>query len=247
MTPTTTVAATEPKPGRPVFLSADWRELLMLNYRVDDSCLLPYLPAGTELDRFNGHCYVSLVAFMFHKTKILGAVPAIGHRSFEEINLRFYVVRRDGGVIKRAVVFIKEIVPSAILAWTARAFYNENYVAHPMSHDNRIGSHLHYGWSANSIRARLSPGAHEPATDSFDRWITEHYWGYTKLNGRKSYEYEVRHPVWRLYRVESAEVAISENGFYGEPFDTILRQKPSSAFAAEGSPVTVHWPRTIRV
>jgi hypothetical protein len=37
----------------------------------------------------------------------------------------------DGG---RAVVFIREIVPRAAIAFTARALYNENYVARPMSH-----------------------------------------------------------------------------------------------------------------
>ncbi len=55
-----------------VFLAADWRHLAMLNYEVDASLLLPFVPAGTELDRWNGKVFVSLVGFQFLKAKLLG-------------------------------------------------------------------------------------------------------------------------------------------------------------------------------
>jgi uncharacterized protein YqjF (DUF2071 family) len=46
-----------------VFLSAEWRNLLMANYKIDPAILQPYLPCHTELDEFNGIYYVSLVGF----------------------------------------------------------------------------------------------------------------------------------------------------------------------------------------
>ncbi|HEX4924578.1 MAG TPA: DUF2071 domain-containing protein [Bdellovibrionales bacterium] len=247
MTVTTATNATDAKPrGRPVFLSAEWRHLVLANYEADPAWLRPFIPAGTELDLFGGKCFVSLVGFMFHKTKILGILPAPGHESFEEINLRFYVTRQDGAQVKRAVVFIKEVVPSRLLAWTARFFYYENYVARPTTHAIQDGQSIRYGWGGNSISCRLGPGRMEAAEESFERWITEHYWGYTRVTAGLTYEYEVRHPVWQLYPVESCEVKVGEERFYGNEFDRLLKQKPSSVFAAEGSPVTVHWPRRLK-
>jgi uncharacterized protein len=72
------------------FLTAEWRKLIMANYAVPEEWLKPYLPAGTELDRYEGHFYVSLVGFLFQNTR-LRSVPIPFHRTFEEVNLRFYV------------------------------------------------------------------------------------------------------------------------------------------------------------
>ena len=97
-------------PGR--FLSAQWRQLAMLNYSVDPAMLAPFVPAGTELDSWGGTTYVSVVGFMFLKTRVLGlAIPF--HCNFPEVNLRFYVRRRgvpgelhvDADGYKRGVVF----------------------------------------------------------------------------------------------------------------------------------------------
>ena len=74
------------------FLTAEWKNLLMLNYGVDPALLRPFVPAGTELDSHEGNAYASLIGFEFNKTRLLGrAVPF--HQSFEEVNLRFYVRR----------------------------------------------------------------------------------------------------------------------------------------------------------
>src|SRR6266446_4603929 len=48
-----------------VFLKAEWRSLAMLNYEVDPRLLTKFVPAGTELDRWNGKVFASLVGFRF--------------------------------------------------------------------------------------------------------------------------------------------------------------------------------------
>jgi uncharacterized protein YqjF (DUF2071 family) len=47
--------------------------------------------------------YMSLVGFMFKKIKLFN-VPIPWFGNFEEINLRFYVVRKEGDTLKRGVV-----------------------------------------------------------------------------------------------------------------------------------------------
>src|SRR5262245_60741200 len=120
------------------FLTAEWRHLVMLNYEIDPAALRARVPAGTELDSWNGKTFVSLVGFRVLRTRVLG-VPVLFHRSsigkgisrtswgsFEEVNLRFYVRRRAPEGWRRGVVFVKEIVPKAAVAAVARWVYNEN-------------------------------------------------------------------------------------------------------------------------
>jgi len=72
------------------FLDAQWRKLVMINYAIDPEILKSYVPFNTELDIWEGNCYVSLIGFMFVDTKMLRLrIPF--HINFEEINLRFYV------------------------------------------------------------------------------------------------------------------------------------------------------------
>jgi uncharacterized protein len=79
-----------------VFLSAEWRDLVILNYEVDSKLLNDYIPPGTVLDSFDGRTYVSLVGFQFRHTKLFGSLRIPFHADFDEVNLRFYV-RRKGG------------------------------------------------------------------------------------------------------------------------------------------------------
>jgi len=105
----------------------------MLNYEVPPEILRPFVPAGTELDSWQGRTFASVVGFLFLDTRVRGiAVP--GHRDFEEVNLRFYVRRKAEDGWRRGVVFVKEIVPRYAIATTARLFYGEKYVCLPMRH-----------------------------------------------------------------------------------------------------------------
>ena len=101
---------------------------MFANYAIDPAVLTPLLPKGTKLDLHNGNCYVSLVAFQFLNTRVFG-IPAFSNRNFDEINLRFYVKRPiSDGKEQSGVVFIKEIVPSRLIAWTARTLYGQSLI-----------------------------------------------------------------------------------------------------------------------
>lgn len=91
------------------FLTAQWRNLVMINYAIDPSVLLKYLPRGTEPDSRAGRHYISLVGFQFLSTRVKG-IRIPWHENFEEVNLRFYVKRKIGDDYRRGVVFISELV-----------------------------------------------------------------------------------------------------------------------------------------
>src|SRR5258705_12109401 len=110
----------------------------MVIYEGDPPCLQKYVPAGTELDPYDGKTYASLVGFQFRRTKLLGTIPIPFHTDFEEINLRFYVRRSEDGEARRGVVFVTEIVLKHAIAFAARLFYNDNYGRRPTR--NRVFS-----------------------------------------------------------------------------------------------------------
>ena len=109
----------------------------MLNYEVDASLLLPFVPSGTELDRWNGKVFVSLVGFRFLKTKLLGFLPIPLHSNFDEVNLRFYVRRQEGDEIRRGVVFVTGDCSALGDRLCRTHFLQRKLLCLPMAHEIR--------------------------------------------------------------------------------------------------------------
>lgn len=239
------------------FLTAEWRHLVMLSWEVAPAVLRPLVPAGTTLDLWQGRALVSVVGFRFLRTRVLG-VPVPFHRDFDEVNLRFYV-RRDlpDGSVRRGVTFVRELVPRAAIALVARLAYAEPYLAVPMRSTTPADpatdapGRLAYEWrlgrteawqrvAATAVGAPRVPGADDEA-----RFVTEHYWGYTPQRDGGTVEYQVAHPPWRVWDVAGAELVADVARLYGPAFVSALAAPPSSAFVADGSPVTVYRPRRL--
>jgi hypothetical protein len=233
------------------FLTAEWRKLIMAQYVVNPKLLMPYIPRGVELDLFHSgsgepRCYVSLVAFLFDNVRLKGfAIPL--HTRFEEINLRFYVRRRDeDGTVKRGVIFIREFVPRRAIAWVAKTIYEEPYLAVPTRSDiSSDGETLtaKYAWKLGGRWHSLAAAVHLPpqaiAPGSEEEFITEHYWGYTKRSDGGTSAYQVEHPRWLTYPVQSHEIAVDFEALYGPEFGFLTDQQAASVLLAEGSAVTV--------
>ncbi|HYH16480.1 MAG TPA: DUF2071 domain-containing protein [Flavisolibacter sp.] len=227
------------------FLSAEWRNLLMANYAIDPKVLQPYVPAYTELDLFDNIYYASLVGFLFTNTRLRGiSVPF--HRTFEEVNLRFYVRYKENGQWKRGVVFIKEIVPKRMITFVANTIYKEKYATHPMQHQWQVSEEelkVSYRWKVGNDWNHLSAIAAKEATpvkeESVEEFITEHYWGFTQIGKGVTGQYEVSHPRWNIHHIKEYSVQCSIESLYGEAFAEALRQPPQSVFLAEGSAIKV--------
>ena len=226
------------------FLQAEWRKLVMANYSVDSKLLNKYLPNKTEIDLWNNTCYVSLVGFMFQDTKVKGLTIPF-HVNFEEVNLRFYVRYNDKGEWKRGVVFIKEIVPKPALTFVANTVYKENYETMPMRHSwttSQDSLTVEYQWRKrnwNSFKVVAQKTSSLIQTGSEEEFITEHYWGYTKVSDKKTSEYGVEHPKWEVYETKDYKVDVDFGNIYGQEFDFLKSEKPKSVFLAEGSEIKV--------
>ncbi len=215
----------------------------MINYKVDETLLQPFVPKGVELDSWEGNIFVSMVGFLFSDTRIFG-IPVPFHREFEEVNLRFYVRQHTTDGIRRGVAFIKEIVPKPAVALVARVAYGENYVSMPMRHRYTTDSVIEYGWKHrgrwNRISAKTTNSSHALVPGSQEEFIAEHYWGYSARSDGGCTAYRVDHPRWNVSQVSSALLDCDIEELYGIQFTKSLGAIPFSAFAADGSPVTVY-------
>jgi len=235
------------RPARP-FLTARWSNVLLATFVVPPDLLAPYLPAGLELDTRDGQAFASLVAFDFLDTRVLG-IAWPGFRAFPELNLRFYVRRRD----ERGVVFVRELVPNPFIAWTARTLYNEPYVAAPMrstitedANSLYVDHRISFAGRTHTMRAVASKPAYLPEPTSEEAFFKEHHWGYGKTRDGRTLRYYVWHPVWPVYPVRETHIDLDWASVYGPGWVSMQGAKPASTVLAVGSEIAVYPRGTLR-
>ena len=230
-----------------ILLSANWTNLLVANFETDKEFLESYLPVGTELNDWNGKYFMSLVGFEFSNTKICG-IPSPFYRSFPELNLRFYVKRKVNDHWRKGVVFIKEIAPSKLIGTVAGWLYKENFRALPLKHktekmDNKmqVVYSIDNGGEANYISAIIDTDPVEYDPETLEKFILDHYWGYTKVNKFSTNEFRVIHRPWHIYSADSFAIKLNAASLYGKEFDPWINE-PFNVFMMDGSATKVTGP-----
>jgi len=227
--------------SRRTFLTARWQNLILANYAIPENLLQPLVPPGCVLDRYDGQCWGSLVAFQFLDTRVLG-LGWPGFRHFPEWNLRFYVSHEG----RRGVSFVREFVPQWTVATMARAIYNEPYRSARMTMKideapDLLSARYTVEWAGRLHTLRVvgtKPKVH-PTTDSMEHWFKEHSWGYGTSRRSKLIRYEVNHPEWDVYPVREFDADLDWGNLYGPEWALMNGAKPESVVFAAGSEVAV--------
>lgn len=227
--------------ARPLLAGA-WRQLCFFNYAVPPERLEPLLPEGVELDTRNGDAFVSLVALDFLDLQLFGVtVPRHGH--FSQVNLRFYV--REGD--RRGVVFLRELVPKRLLAWSARLAANEPYrVARMRSEVTQTPAQLsveHYlqrGAKEHWLAVHADPARRRERALENEQFFTERHWSFNRSRLGKLLRFQVDHPIWSTLPVERYELDWDFRALYGEEWEWMSHVAPHSVLLAEGSPIQMH-------
>jgi uncharacterized protein len=224
------------------FLTACWQNLILANYAVPEDLLRPLLPPGCELDRRDGQCWASLVGFQFLDTRVLG-ISWPGFRHFPEWNLRFYVTHQG----QRGVAFVREFVPSWLVASTARVIYNEPYRAARMTMvvaeaGDSVTASYSVTWAGkrHSLRAMGAKPALRPALDSTEHFFKEHSWGFGTSRRGQLIRYEVNHPEWDVYPIRDFVADVDWAALYGREWGAMQKAEPASVVLAVGSEVSVY-------
>jgi hypothetical protein len=223
------------------FLTARWHNLFLATFPVPPALLEKRLPTGLTLDLRDGSAFVSLVAFEFLDTRVLG-IPWPGYRNFGELNLRYYVRHGD----ERGVVFIREFVPRRLIAWIARWIYNEPYLAAPITATRQetadgidMTYRLDFAGREHRIEVSGAKPAFTPEADSLEHFFKEHHWGFGMTRRGEPLRYEVAHPVWDVYPVRRYELRFDFAAVYGEEWGFLGETKPISTILALGSAISV--------
>ena len=239
-------------------LSGHVRNAAFVSYEVDGRVLEPLVPAGTELDTWQGRALISLVAFEMTGSRLFG-VPLPFARAYEQINLRFYVRRPCAdGSWRPGVVFLRELVPVPGLVAGARLLFRERYERQPVSARIRPPDaaaarpgRAVYRWRRHDQLHRLAVDftapLHLPGEGTLERFLAERPWGYAAPVDGHTREVGVDHPPWRIWQAQAARLATATAASFGERFERALSREPASAFVAEGSLVRLHRPHLLPV
>jgi uncharacterized protein YqjF (DUF2071 family) len=223
-------------PGQRVMRQV-WRHLGFLHWPVDRAAIAALLPAGLEVDCFDGAAYVGVVPFTIPLTRTgplgLPLAPA-----FHEINLRTYVHRggRDPGVW-----FFSLDATSRLAVAGARIGFGLPYFAADIALDEAGGS-IDYrsrrrGAPAH-FRARYQPvgAAASAAPGSLEFFLAERYLLYSRSRSGALRTARVHHAPYPLQPATATDVEQTLTQVAGLP--------PG---ACHSPPALVHYAREVDV
>jgi uncharacterized protein YqjF (DUF2071 family) len=205
--------------GRPAGFQR-WRTLVFLHWEVPAPAVAALLPAGLEVDTFEGRAYVGVVAFTMRDVSPWWAPSVPGVSNFHELNVRTYV--HAGG--RPGVWFFSLDAASSIAVVLARAFWRLPY--HRAAMDlAQAGAEVSYRsrrrWPGPKpadldLRYRIGDPLGEAVPGSFEHFLAERYLLFT-TRGRDLLCGQVHHRPYPLCRAEVTEVRESVVAAAGLP------------------------------
>jgi uncharacterized protein len=201
-----------PMPDSPWVMTQTWHDLLFAHWPVDAESLRSHVPAGFEIDTFDGQAWIGIVPF--HMTNVAPrGVPALPWVSaFPELNVRTYV-RVKG---RPGIWFFSLDAANPVAVGIARTLVHLPYFTASMSVEH------HEGWvtyrsqrtSAKGAAAEFAARYHPvgpvspPVEGTLEHFLTERYCLFTVDQAFHSYSLDIHHPPWPL---QTAEAEITAN------------------------------------
>jgi uncharacterized protein YqjF (DUF2071 family) len=206
----------------------DWHHLLFLHWAIVAEQLRRLIPAGLELDLFDGRAYVGLVPFTMTGVRPVWAPAVPGLSSFHETNVRTYVHRagRDPGVW-----FFSLDAANPVAVTLARTFFHLPYFHARMrltlEPEAIAYSSERRGWAVprvtSAIRCKPTGSAAPAQVGTLEHFLVERYLLYAAHRDRL-YRGQVHHSPYPLQTVEVAsldETLLATAGI-GRPNDAPL-------------------------
>lgn len=188
-----------PEPVRRAVMVQQWRDLAYIHWRYPAQEVQALLPAGVEVDTFDGSAWVGLIPFSMKNIGLprLPAVPYFG--SFPEVNVRTYV-RRNG---IPGVWFFSLDVNRLIPAFVARVTYLLPYcwgTASNLRTESTLETEVHRRWpSRASTSIRISLGEPIEHPDELSVFLSARWGLYSRGFGKGVRYAPVDHERWPLW------------------------------------------------
>lgn len=201
-----------------------WLDLAFFHWPVSADEIQKTLPAGLEVDTFDGSAWISVVPFRMEGVMKRGIPSLPGISNFPEMNLRTYVTCNG----KPGVWFYSLDADQSIAVWAARKFFHLPYFKAGMKCESDREGVIHYSSARASgdasFQASYQPlgEAYHAVSGSLEEWLCERYCLYSASEAGDIYCGEVHHRQWPLqkikYDIQSNEVATAAGiTISGEP------------------------------
>jgi hypothetical protein len=229
------------------FLVAHWSDLILLTFAVPDAVVRSLIPPQVEPDRWHGQTHVSLVALRMRELRLLGwRVP--GFTAHPQVNFRTYIRYRG----EPGVWFIRELVPSRLVAAVARWVYGEPFRAIPLAGtaievDDAVRATYRLGERERGGRLAVtgSRTARLPSPDSAEHFFTARHFACRARPGGGLVRFRVAHAPWAVRTVREVDYAVDWKRVYGADWHFLGAQAPVSTIFAVGSDVAVYRPERL--
>jgi uncharacterized protein len=240
-----------PQGGAPApasrFLVAHWSDLILLTFAVPEALVRSLIPPQVEPDRWQDRTHVSLVALRMRDLRLLGwRVP--GFTAHPQVNFRTYIRYRG----EPGVWFIRELVPSRLVATVARLVYREPFGAMPLAAaatelDDAVRATYRLGGRGRAARLAVtgSRATRLPAPNSPEGWFTARHFACRALQGGGLARFRVEHAPWAVRAVREVDYGVDWEGVYGADWRFLSDQAPVSTIFAVGSEVAVSRPERV--
>jgi uncharacterized protein len=194
-------------PSTPWLMTQTWHHVLFLHWPVDDRMLRELLPAGLELDVYEGQAYVAITPFYMTNVAPRGipAVPKLS--SMPEVNVRTYVTAK--GI--PGIYFFSLDAANSLAVGAARTMFHLPYYSARMNVEERDGW-IHYrsrrttpGSRPAELRGRYRGvgAAQQAVRGSLEYFLTERYCLYSFDASFHMHRVDIHHGPWDLTLAEA--------------------------------------------
>ena len=228
--------------SRPWVMRMRWVDLLFAHWPLEPAALRPLIPAGLELETFDGAAWLGVVPFAMEDVAPRG-VPAVPRLSaFPELNVRTYVTHQG----RPGVWFLSLDTTSRLTVFGARRFFHLPYVQAKMAAE-RDGQAIDYRSQRQdgsappaTFEARYSPIGPVSLADpgSLEAFLTERRRLFAVDARGRIERTEIRHRPWPL---QPASATITRNELPAAHGLTLPDVAPHLRFSARVD-VRAWWP-----
>ncbi len=190
-------------------MAQQWRDLLFAHWPVSQAILRPHIPAGLEIDTFNGQAWLAVVPFLMRGVRLRYAPAVPGTSEFPELNLRTYVKRAG----KPGVWFFSLDAANSLAVTVARAWFQLPYYRARMRCEEQLGwieyesERIHRDAPVAIFRGRYRGAGRifQAQAGTLEHFLIERYCLYSATPQGKVLRGDIHHPPWDL-QVAEAEI-----------------------------------------
>ncbi|CAI8422792.1 MAG: Uncharacterised protein [Formosa sp. Hel3_A1_48] len=219
-------------PKSPWSYYQEWNDVVFLHYIVNEDLLRTLVPNQLELDKFDGNCWVSVVAFNMEEIhpRLLPSVDTVSN--FHELNIRTYVKSNT----KPGVYFLNIEASKALSCVLAQTISKLPYQFAEIQRKGYCFESRNTN-ANNFFSVAYTIGKIIPQKNKLESWLTERYALFQNYK-KEIYGFEIHHKAWELHEITLKRLIIDY-----PKFNSIFLNPPDAMHYAKGVAV-LSWRKT---